>query len=227
MSKSQTPMFTPAQLDMLNTPPPPSAIKPRKGSHGETVYYLTGGYVIETANRIFGLGNWSVETISNECAWGPCVKAQEINGREKITAVVQYRATVRVTIVSEDGSRSITRQQSGVQQGEGTTAGEAVDIACKGAETDAMKRSLATLGPAFGIDLKSKDRAKAAHEGTLPPRRAIAPPPPDARPPMDIGFEPVADADRRPISQRAIEARRMSGATHPPELPTTVNGCPV
>ena len=56
------------------------------------------------------------------------------------------------------GDTVICREGSGVGHGSGATLGEAHESALKEAETDAMKRALATFGNRFGLALYDKNQ---------------------------------------------------------------------
>jgi hypothetical protein len=62
----------------------------------------------------------------------------------------------RVRIRVRAGETIICREGSGVGHGSGATLGEAHESALKEAETDAMKRALATFGNLFGLALYDK-----------------------------------------------------------------------
>src|SRR5450759_1947100 len=144
-------------------------------SNGRELSYIEGWYAISEANRIFGFGGWSRETIDAKC-----VLARENRG----TFLAVYIARVRIT-VQADGA-SVIREGHGTGQGHGSSPGEVHDIALKAAETDATKRALATFGKPFGLALygsgKTVSHAKAPapepkladqgqHQVNLPPDR--------------------------------------------------------
>ncbi|MGB9042280.1 MAG: Rad52/Rad22 family DNA repair protein [Pseudolabrys sp.] len=89
-----------------------------------------------------------------------------------------YVAKVRIT-VQADGA-IIVRDGHGSAEGRGISPGEVHDIALKAAETDATKRSLATFGKPFGLELYRKDKGPSLQ--TLPThQRACANPPTQPR----------------------------------------------
>lgn len=109
--------------------------------------YLEGWHVIAEANRIFGFAGWDRETLEARCVWdGP------YQGQRKCAYTARVRVKVRV-----EGAE-IVRDGSGAGAGIGPTQAEAHEAALKTAETDAMKRALATFGNAFGLALYDKDQ---------------------------------------------------------------------
>jgi recombination DNA repair RAD52 pathway protein len=198
------PMFTPAQTSMLNDKLDQKHVKQLPGRHKAS--YLEGWHLINEANRVFGFGNWSREAIEMRELSGPAmIVAYDAAGKEVQQVAVSYMCRIRITVVSDDGSRTVIREGHGVDRGLGQNAGEAYAIAIKAAETDAMKRALSTFGNIFGLALYDKSRSNV---GT-PSNRPAA---------IDVGFE-----DQRrppperlePISQRAIAA--SNGPTSQPQ----------
>jgi Rad52/22 family double-strand break repair protein len=71
----------------------------------------------------------------------------------------QYRAayTAKVRITVRAAEVKVVREGSGSCEATAATAGQAHELALKGAETDATKRALATFGNPFGLALYDKD----------------------------------------------------------------------
>jgi DNA recombination protein Rad52 len=114
---------------------------------GRTLSYVEGWHVIAEANRIFGFDGWDRETAWAECIW------TEAKREPRMCA---YAARVRIRVRA--GDTIICREGSGVGHGSGATLGEAHESALKEAETDAMKRALATFGNLFGLALYDKEQ---------------------------------------------------------------------
>jgi hypothetical protein len=114
---------------------------------GRTLSYIEGWHVIAEANRIFGFDGWDRETAWAECIWA------EAKREPRMCA---YAARVRIRVRA--GETIICREGSGVGHGSGATLGEAHESALKEAETDAMKRALATFGNIFGLALYDKEQ---------------------------------------------------------------------
>lgn len=145
--------------DELAKPLDPGRVKKREGSGKKQLSYIEGHYAWRRANEIFGFGGWSTETTElTHLGTEPTTSSY---GKEGFK--VAYRARVRVT-ATVDGE---------VTSHEGTGYGDGVDysgsqltpheLACKEAETDAMKRALVHFGDQFGASLYAKDAPE--HQG--------------------------------------------------------------
>jgi DNA recombination protein Rad52 len=154
-------------VDELNAPLDPKHIVTRNKS-GTELAYIEGWHVIAEANRIFGPLNWSRETVS-------CREVSR-DKNAKGNHVIGYEAKVRITV--HPGNESGLVMQV-VREGTGTGSGIARDIydaiegACKEAETDAMKRALMTFGWCMGLALYDKRRE---HVEDAPPPPKVAKP---------------------------------------------------
>ena len=115
--------------------------------NGFSLSYVEGWYTIEEANRIFGFDGWDRETVATDCVW---------QGNNQGIPAASYVARVRVRVHA--GDKPVVREGSGFGTGTGNTPGEAHEKAVKEAETDAMKRALATFGNRFGLCLYDKDQ---------------------------------------------------------------------
>jgi DNA recombination protein Rad52 len=136
--------FSEAQLKLLSGKLNERYVRTRT-HQGRTLSYIEGWHVIAEANRIFGFDGWDRETIVAECVW------QEAKRDPKTCA---YAARVRIKVRA--GETTICREGSGMGHGSGATLAEAHESALKEAETDAMKRALATFGNQFGLALYDK-----------------------------------------------------------------------
>jgi Rad52/22 family double-strand break repair protein/Protein of unknown function (DUF968) len=121
---------------------------------GRTLSYVEGWHVIAEANRIFGFDGWDRET-----AWAECIWAEP----KREPRMCAYAARVRIRVRA--GQTIICREGSGVGHGSGATLGEAHESALKEAETDAMKRALATFGNLFGLALYDKEQNGVRRSG--------------------------------------------------------------
>jgi hypothetical protein len=138
--------FSEPQVKLLSGKLDGKHVKTRE-LRGRNLSYVEGWHVIAEANRIFGFDNWDRETVSAECVWS------EGKREPKMCA---YAARVRIRVRA--GETIICREGSGVGHGAGATLGEAHESALKEAETDAMKRALATFGNLFGLALYDKEQ---------------------------------------------------------------------
>ena len=128
----------------------PAHVKGRKQGGGQ-VQYIEGWHAIAEANRIFGFGSWSRETLELR----QLGEAREVDGKMR----VDYMARVRITVFSDEDPHVI-RDGCGFGQGIDRDVGQAHESAIKEAETDAMKRALMTFGNPFGLALYDKERAQ-------------------------------------------------------------------
>jgi DNA recombination protein Rad52 len=139
--------FTDTQVRLLKAKLDPRYIRTRS-SNGCTLSYVEGWYAIAEANRIFGYEAWDRRTVSASCVWTEAKAGQ-------YRAV--YTAKVRITVRAAEVK--VVREGSGSCEATAATAGQAHELALKGAETDATKRALATFGNPFGLALYDKDQA--------------------------------------------------------------------
>ena len=115
--------------------------------NGVALSYIEGWHAIAEANRIFGFDGWDRETLSSRCVW---------EGARRGRRGADYIAHVRIRVRA--GDALVCREGSGSGHGTAQTPGEAHESAIKEAETDAMKRALATFGNPFGLALYDKQR---------------------------------------------------------------------
>jgi DNA recombination protein Rad52 len=122
-------------------------VKHRQAVGGMTLAYIEGWHAIAEANRIFGYDAWDRQTMTLKCVW---------EGRKGPHEACSYIARVRIKVRA--GDSVICREGCGSGHGSGPTRGEAHESAIKEAETDAMKRALATFGNPFGLALYDRER---------------------------------------------------------------------
>jgi DNA recombination protein Rad52 len=138
--------FTDNQVRLLKAKLDPRYIRTRN-SNGNTLSYVEGWHAIAEANRIFGYEAWDRRTISATCVW---------NEAKAGTFRAVYTAKVRITVRA--GEFKVVREGSGSCEASAATAGQAHELALKGAETDATKRALATFGNPFGLALYDREQ---------------------------------------------------------------------
>ena len=148
-------MFDKKQLDILNQELDSSRIKTRdKGNI--SLSYIEGHDVIETANRVFGFGNWSYSISKLEQV------SQEQNQNQN--HVICYKAIVQVLIHSENHTQEVKREDVGFGTGVAKTQADAHEGAAKEAVTDALKRAMRSFGNQFGNSLYDKSRLIRTNE---------------------------------------------------------------
>ncbi len=142
-------MFDKKQLDILNQELDICRIKTREKGN-ISLSYIEGHDVIETANKVFGFGNWSYSISKLEQV------SQEQNHNQN--QVICYKAIVKVLIHSENHTLDVSREDVGFGTGVAKTLSDAHEGAAKEAVTDALKRAMRSFGNQFGNSLYSKDK---------------------------------------------------------------------
>ena len=142
-------MFNEEQIKLLNQELASNRIKTRSKGN-VNLSYLEGFDIIETANRIFGFGNWDYAISKLEQV------SQEINQNQN--HVICYKAVVQVLVHSQDHSQDVSREDVGFGTGIAKTLADAHEGAAKEAITDSIKRAMRSFGNQFGNSLYSKDK---------------------------------------------------------------------
>jgi DNA repair and recombination protein RAD52 len=142
-------MFNDKQNQVLSYELDNSRIKKRE-KNNVSLSYLEGHDIIETANKIFGYGNWSYTVSSLEYV------SQETNHNQNI--VICYKAVVSVTIYDLHHAKHISREDVGFGTGISKSLADAHEGAAKEAVTDAIKRCFRSFGNQFGNSLYDKSR---------------------------------------------------------------------
>ncbi len=142
-------MFNANQLKVLNSELDSNRIKTREKGN-INLSYIEGFDVIDTANLIFGYGNWSYLISKLEQV------SQEQNHNQNF--VVCYKAVVKLIVKDENHINSISRQDVGFGSGVSKTLADAYENAGKEAVTDGLKRTLRSFGNQFGNSLYDKSR---------------------------------------------------------------------
>ena len=152
-------MFDKKQLDILNQELDSSRIKTREKGN-VSLSYIEGHDVIETANKVFGFGNWSYSISKLEHV------SQEQNQNQN--HVICYKAIVQVLIHSENHSQELSREDVGFGTGVSKTQADAHEGAAKEAVTDALKRAMRSFGNQFGNSLYDKTKNHQANNESIP-----------------------------------------------------------
>ena len=142
-------MFNDKQNQVLAYELDSSRIKSRqKGSI--SLSYLEGFDIIETANRIFGYGNWNYTISKLEQV------SQEVNQNQN--NIICYKAVVNVVVHDLQHSKHVSREDVGFGSGIAKTLADAHESGAKEAVTDAIKRAMRSFGNQFGNSLYDKSR---------------------------------------------------------------------
>ena len=147
-------MFNEKQTQALSNELDSSRIKTREKANMQ-LSYLEGHDIIESANKIFGYGNWSYSISKLEQV------SQEQNHNHNQNIIICYRAIVRVVAQDINHAKEVVREDVGFGSGIAKTLADAHEQSAKEAVTDALKRAMRTFGNQFGNSLY--DRGKNHH----------------------------------------------------------------
>lgn len=114
-----------------------------------TLSYLEGFDIIETANKVFGYGNWDYSTKLE-------LVSQELNQNQN--HIICYKALVNIVVHDVAHTRLVSREDVGFGTGIAKTLAEAHEGGAKEAVTDAIKRCFRSFGNQFGNSLYDKSR---------------------------------------------------------------------
>jgi len=164
-------------VEILRTPVAPQYVSERKG-----LSYVTGRYVKQTLNELFGPLGWSYEVIDNYP-----INPSFNDGAARWFAHVRLTIYVAERTVTRDGlavghgvlrkeiweNRKPTGKFEDVSDGR---ANEVIDFAAAEAVTDALKRAASSLGQVLGLSLyplkAGEDNAAVTPSTTRPEPKA-------------------------------------------------------
>lgn len=142
-------MFNDKQNQVLAYELDSSRIKSRSKGN-VNLSYLEGFDIIETANKIFGYGNWDYNIGSLTQV------SQEMNQNQN--NIICYKAVINIVVHDLQHSKHVSREDVGFGTGIAKTLADAHEGAAKEAVTDAIKRTLRSFGNQFGNSLYDKSR---------------------------------------------------------------------
>jgi DNA repair and recombination protein RAD52 len=142
-------MFDKNQLTILTQELDSNRIKTREKGN-INLSYIEGFDVIDTANKVFGFGNWSYSISKLDQV------SQELNQNQN--NVVCYKAVVQVLVHNGNHTLDVNRQDVGFGTGVSKTLADAHEGAAKEAVTDAIKRCFRSFGNQFGNSLYDKTK---------------------------------------------------------------------
>ncbi len=151
-------MFDSDQIGRLNAPLAADNVKKRKGSGSQQLSYLASPYVIQTANEIFGYGNWGTEIQHmQQVDKTTYEKTYNDNIREMIS--ISYVCQLKLTVRSIDWDVSYEDAGfgNGVASNNAVGIASCIELASKEAVTDALKRCMRYFGNQFGLSLYETD----------------------------------------------------------------------
>jgi len=142
-------MFDKNQLTILTQELDSNRIKTREKGN-INLSYIEGFDVIDTANKVFGFGNWSYSISKLDQV------SQEVNQNQN--NVVCYKAVVQIQIHNTNHTLDVNRQDVGFGTGVAKSLADAHEGAAKEAVTDAIKRCFRSFGNQFGNSLYDKTK---------------------------------------------------------------------
>ena len=142
-------MFDKNQLTILTQELDSNRIKTREKGN-INLSYIEGFDVIDTANKVFGFGNWSYLISKLDQV------SQEVNQNQN--NVVCYKAVVQIQIHNTNHTLDVNRQDVGFGTGVAKSLADAHEGAAKEAVTDAIKRCFRSFGNQFGNSLYDKTK---------------------------------------------------------------------
>ncbi|QKF67824.1 putative Rad52/22 family double-strand break repair protein [Arcobacter venerupis] len=150
-------MFDKNQLTILTQELDSNRIKTREKGN-INLSYIEGFDVIDTANKVFGFGNWSYSISKLDQV------SQELNQNQN--NVVCYKAVVQIQIHNTNHTLDVNRQDVGFGTGVAKSLADAHEGAAKEAVTDAIKRCFRSFGNQFGNSLydKTKNHQNSAYQ---------------------------------------------------------------
>ena len=142
-------MFDKNQLTILAQELDSNRIKTREKGN-INLSYIEGFDVIDTANKVFGFGNWSYSISKLDQV------SQELNQNQN--NVVCYKAVVQIQIHNTNHTLNVNRQDVGFGTGVAKSLADSHENAAKEAVTDAIKRCFRSFGNQFGNSLYDKTK---------------------------------------------------------------------
>lgn len=158
-------IFNAAQVKQLDRPLARENVKQRKGTGTQQLSYLAGYQVIETANNIFGYGNWATEICHlHQANRMNYEKPPYSPGQEAKTMIsIAYTCHLKLFVRSGSDAEWVSHEDIGFGDGVANDSAHgissAIELASKEAVTDALKRCFRYYGNQFGLTLYDKDEA--------------------------------------------------------------------
>lgn len=145
--------LTKAQIDKLLEP-----IKPtRVSKDGKGFSHVEAYDIRATMNRLFGFARWSEEVVDLTEVFTSSEERKNKKGETYTAWTVCFRATVRLTVCAPDGTVLAVYTEAAAGDAQNyPSRPDAVDMAIKTAESQALKRAAANLGDVAGLSLYAK-----------------------------------------------------------------------
>ena len=152
-------MFNDKQNQVLAYELDSSRIKSRSKGNIK-LSYLEGFDIIDTANKIFGFGNWDYGIVKLEQV------SQELNANQN--NVICYMARIQILVHDQQHAKDVSREDVGFGTGIAKTLADSHENGAKEAVTDAIKRTLRSFGNQFGNSLYDKSRQPKQQTQPMP-----------------------------------------------------------
>jgi DNA recombination protein Rad52 len=147
---------------------PDDEIEQREGPGGRMLSYVSGFYVVDMLNQIFGHDGWAHEIRNLK----EVVALREITTNSGVRFVVAYTCECILRVRHEKpNEHDTTHEDVGYGDGMDKDAGKAVESAVKEAATDALKRAARHYGRRLGLSLYADKKRPAAAHQQPPPRQ--------------------------------------------------------
>lgn len=168
----------------------------KRSQGGKQLSYLESWDVRAHLIRVFGFGNFDIETLEYTNIGG----REYLNGEKEMIEVI-YSALVQLTLKDAEGNYIARYAEGAVGSASGpmTMLGDHHDNALKTAVSDATKRCAINLGTQFGLSLYDGGTTKEIIRGTL-----VVP-------------EGVEVEDKKPNQDQMEALKKSLGATEIPE----------
>jgi recombination DNA repair RAD52 pathway protein len=160
--------LTPEQYMTLRKPLNTTRVA-KRSQGGKQLSYLEAWDVRAHLIRVFGYGNFDIETVEQNWIASREYMSTPREGDPKPMVEVSWMAKVRLTIRDTDGARlcRYTETAVGSTSGPASMIGEHHDNAVKTAASDALKRCAINLGTQFGLSLYDDGSTRDVVRGTL------------------------------------------------------------
>lgn len=154
--------FSAQQVEYLLKPLNKARVETRQ-QQGQTLSYINQADMRAHAIRLFGFGNFDIETVEVNMVFEEQTKTK--NGADAWH--VGWKATVKVTIRNQHGEQVCCFSESAIGQSTQPQRGESHDMALKTATSDAMKRCFINIGDQGGLGLYNNGSLNAMVKDTI------------------------------------------------------------
>lgn len=199
--------ITPQQYEQLRAPLNATRVAHREQG-GKQLSYLETWDVRAHLIRMFGFGNFDVETLEYTYVGAREYTTQQ--GKDMVEVI--YTARVRLTVRDSEGLHlcTYTEAAGGDASGPVSMLGSHHDNALKSAESDALKRCAVNLGTQFGLSLYQDGSTRDVVKGTLVKPEGWEPPVPDEKAvealKHSLGAEQIGEEQHPPVAPEEASA---------------------